>query len=52
MRTLLFLITLPAFLTACTPFRGVNGEFTGKDGTVRVHPDGRLEIIIEPRTSK
>jgi hypothetical protein len=35
-----------------TPFPAVTGEFIGKDGRIRVHPDGRFEIVVEPRTTK
>jgi hypothetical protein len=30
----------------------VTGEFISKDGRLTVHPDGRFEIVVEPRTSK
>jgi hypothetical protein len=52
MKPLLLLITLSFLPTACAPFRGVSGEFTGRNGIVRVHPDGRFEVIIEPTAAK
>jgi hypothetical protein len=45
------LLTLP-LLSSCTALPGVTGEFISKDGRIRVHPDGRVEIVVEPRTSK
>ena len=44
-------LTLP-FLTSCATPPPITGEFTSKDGTIKVHPDGRFEIIVEPRSSK
>jgi acylphosphatase len=31
---------------------GITGEFISKDGLIRVNPDGRVEIVVEPRTAK
>ncbi|MFZ9964584.1 MAG: hypothetical protein ACO3GO_05195 [Terrimicrobiaceae bacterium] len=44
-------LTLP-FLTSCATPPAISGEFISKDGKLTVHPDGRFEIIVEPRTSK
>ena len=44
-------LTVP-FLASCAKPPAVTGEFIGKDGRVRIHPDGRFEIVVEPRTSK
>lgn len=44
-------MTLP-FLTSCATPPGLTGEFISKDGLIRVNPDGRVEIVVEPRTSK
>jgi hypothetical protein len=44
-------LTLP-FLSSCAVPPGVAGEFISKDGVLKIHPDGRFEIIVEPRTSK
>ena len=44
-------LTLP-FLSSCTTPPAVTGEFISKDGRLTVHPDGRFEIVVEPRTSK
>jgi len=45
------ILTLP-FLNSCTNPPGVSGEFISKDGKVIVHPDGRVEITVEPRPTK
>ena len=47
----LALLTIP-FLASCATPPGITGEFISKDGLIRVNPDGRFEIIVEPRTSK
>jgi hypothetical protein len=39
-------------LVSCTNPPTVQGEFIGKDGQIKVYPDGRFEIIVSPRTSK
>jgi hypothetical protein len=44
-------LTLP-FLSSCAMPPGITGEFISKDGLIRVNPDGRVEIVVEPRTSK
>jgi hypothetical protein len=46
----LALLSLP-FLASCSA-PPVSGTFKTKDGQIRVHPDGRFEIIVEPSTSK
>ena len=52
MKPLIFIAALALFLPACTTPPPINGTFATKDGQIKVHPDGRFEIIIEPRTSK
>ena len=52
MKTLILLAVLALLLPACTAPPPVNGTFTTKAGQIRVHPDGRFEIIIESRTAK
>jgi hypothetical protein len=47
----LALLSLP-FLTSCSTPPPVTGTFANKDGRITVHPDGRFEITVEPRTSK
>lgn len=44
-------LTLP-FLSSCAMPPGITGEFISKDGRIRVNPDGRVEILVEPRTAK
>jgi hypothetical protein len=45
------ILTLP-FLSSCSTSPAVTGEFNSKDGKITVHPDGRVEIVVEPITSK
>jgi hypothetical protein len=45
-------VLFAVFVSACSAPPPVTGTFTTKDGQIRVHPDGRFEIIVEPRTSK
>ena len=52
MRTLLFLATLSLLIPACTTAPPVSGSISNKMGTLKLLPDGRIEIVIEPRTSK
>ena len=49
-RTILTALVL--FVSACTTPPPISGTFKTKDGQIRVHPDGRFEIIVEPGTSK
>jgi hypothetical protein len=51
MRTLSFLATA-LLLASCTHPPAIQGEFTNEAGRLRVHPNGRLEIIVEPRSAK
>jgi hypothetical protein len=52
MKIRIILTALLLFVSACTTPPPVSGTFTTKDGQIRVHPDGRFEIIVEPRSSK
>jgi len=52
MRTLLFLVTLFLLVPACTTPPPVSGSISNKMGTLKLLPDGRVEIVIEPRTGK
>jgi len=53
MRTLLFLVTLSALLlSACTTPPPVSGSISNKFGTLKLLPDGHVEIVVEPRTGK
>lgn len=45
------ILTLP-FLSSCATAPAVTGEFISKDGKLTIHPDGRFEIVVEPRTAK
>ena len=47
-----FAAALSLLLPSCTHPPAMTGEFISKDGVIKVHPDGRFEIVVEPRTSK
>lgn len=51
MRTLNFL-AIALLLASCTHPPAIQGEFTHESGRLRLHPDGRIELVVEPRTSK
>jgi hypothetical protein len=44
-------LTVP-FLASCATPPSITGEFISKDGRLTVHPDGRFEIVVEPRSGK
>jgi hypothetical protein len=51
MRTEILLAALWLVLPSCiTP--PITTRLSTRDGLIKVHPNGRFEIIIEPRTSK
>ena len=52
MKTIIFLATLSLLLSACTTPPPVSGSISNKMGTLKVYPNGRVEIIVEPRTGK
>ena len=52
MKTIIILVTLSLLLPACTTPPPVSGSISNKMGTLKVYPDGRFEIVVEPRTSK
>ena len=49
-RTILTALVL--LVSACTTPPLVTGTFANKDGLIRIHPDGRFELVVEPRSSK
>lgn len=54
MKTLIPFIAaaLALLVSACITPPPIQGEFINKDGRIRIHPDGRIEIVVEPRTGK
>ena len=52
MTTLIFLAALSLLLPACTSLQGLNGQFATNAGLINVHPDGRFEIVVAPRSGK
>ena len=49
---LAMILVASPLLISCTTQPLIQGEFFNKDGRLRVHPDGRIEILVHPRTSK
>jgi hypothetical protein len=47
----LALLMVP-FLGSCAGPLPISGEFKSDKGTLFVHPDGRVEIIVEPDAAK
>jgi hypothetical protein len=47
----LALLMVP-LLGSCARPLPISGEFKSDKGTLFVHPNGRVEIIVEPQTSK
>ena len=52
MKTAFLLIALSLLLSACATLPPVNGTVANKDGRITLTPDGRIEIVIEPRSGK
>ncbi|MBN8459421.1 MAG: hypothetical protein J0M04_16455 [Verrucomicrobia bacterium] len=52
MRIRIILASLVPLVSACTTPPPVSGTVANKDGSITVHPDGRFEITINPRSSK
>ena len=52
MKTIIFLVTLSLLLPACTTPPPVSGSISNKFGTLKLLPDGHVEIVVEPRTGK
>ena len=52
MKTTVFLATLALLIPACTTPPLVTGEFVTKAGQLKVYPDGKFEIVVQPRTGK
>jgi len=52
MKNLILLAALSLLIPACTTPPPVSGMVTNKFGKLTLTPDGRVEIVIEPRTGK
>ena len=52
MRTAIFLAALSLLIPACTTLPPVSGSISNKFGMLKLMPDGRVEIVVEPRTGK
>ena len=52
MKNLIILAMLSLLIPACTTLPPVSGMVANKFGKVTLTPEGRVEIVIEPRTGK
>lgn len=52
MKIRIILTSLVLFVSACTTPPPISGTFANKGGRITVHPDGRFELVVEPRSSK
>jgi hypothetical protein len=52
MKHLILLAALSLFIPACATQPPVSGSISNKMGTLKLLPDGRIEIVIEPRSGK
>ena len=51
MRKEILLAALSLLLPSCvTP--PITGRLSTRDGVIKVYPDGRFKIVVEPRTGK
>ncbi|MCP5535397.1 MAG: hypothetical protein H7A51_04085 [Akkermansiaceae bacterium] len=52
MKHSILLLGIATFLTSCTTSPPVSGTIVTEQGEIRVTPDGRIEVVIEPRPTK
>jgi hypothetical protein len=52
MKNLILLAALSLLISACATPPPVSGSIESKYGGIRLLPDGSIEIVVEPRTSK
>lgn len=52
MKFMILLCALAVLLPSCATPPRVTGHFSGKSSHIKVHPDGRFEIVAEPHISK
>ena len=52
MKKLLLLFSFTGFLNSCSSIQGVSGRVITPDGEFTVQPDGRIEIVVNPITTK
>ena len=52
MKTAFLLIALSMLLSACATPPPVSGSVESKFGGIRLLPDGRIEITVNPKSSK
>ena len=52
MKTLILALTLSLLLPACTTPPPVSGSVESKFGGITLLPDGRIEITVNPKSTK
>jgi len=52
MKILILVATLSLLLPACTTPPPVSGSVDSKFGGIRLLPDGRIEITVNPKSAK
>ena len=52
MKTLILFVTLSLLLPSCTTPPPVSGSVESKVGGIRLLPDGRIEITVNPKSAK
>ena len=52
MKRSILLLAIAAALASCTSVPPVSGTILTEQGEIRVHPDGRIEVVIEPLSDK
>ena len=52
MKRSILLIVVSAALASCAGVPPVTGTIVTEQGEIRVHPDGRVEVVIEPQSDK
>lgn len=52
MKTAISFAVAALLLSACSTPPPVTGEFATKAGQIKIYPDGRFEIIVNPKPAK
>ena len=52
MKRSILLLAIAATVASCTTSPPVSGSIVTEQGEIRVSPDGRIEVVVEPRPTK
>ena len=52
MNRVLVLFTFAGFLNSCTHVPPITGSVVTDLGEFRIHPDGRIEVVVESKSTK